>query len=236
MKFKNLRPLIAAAAALAATSANAAVWSSTARYGAYSIGAYSWNNDAWSNKAGPQTIWVNSISNWGVTSTQHNTSGVKTYPHEAIYYGVPINSMNTLTSSWSQTAPAAGSWDFAYDIWDSNNSHEIMIWTNWAGGAQPIAATYNANGAVPTYTNVCVGGACWNVYEGSNGSNATISLLLTSKANSGTVDLKAILRWIESTGYFGNLTIGSVQYGVEISSTNNQPENFNFENYSITWN
>ena len=233
---KYVRPLLAATAAFAAaSSANAAVWSSSAQYGSYSIGSYSWNNDRFSSGAGPQTIWVNNTAQWGAWSQQPNTGGVKAYPHEAIYFGRAINSINTLSSSWNQSTPSYGVWDFAYDIWDTNNSHEIMVWTNWAG-AQPISYIWNSSGPVPKYSNVCVGGSCWNVYEGSNGGNVVISLLRTSKTNSGSVDLKAILRWIESTGYFGNLTIGSVQYGVEITSTNNTGTNFNVNNYTVSWN
>jgi zinc protease len=49
------------------------------------------------------------------------------------------------------------------------------------------------------------------------------------------VDIKALLKWAKSQGIFGNLYIGSVQYGVEITSTNNTGTNFGFNN-GFTWN
>lgn len=236
MKFKRVTPLLAAMMVLVPAAAIAATWSSSAQYGSYSIGSYKWNNDEWGNGHGPQTIWVNSTSNWGVWSQQPNTGGIKSYPNESIYFGRNINSMNTLTSSWNQTTPSYGSWDAAYDVWDSNHSHEIMIWTNWMGGAKPISYNWDSSGnPVPTYSNVCVGNGCWNVYQGSNGSNAVLSFLRTSKTNNSSVDIKSLLKWAESKGIFGNLYIGDVQYGVEITSTNNTGTNFGFTNY-FTWN
>lgn len=235
MKFKWITPLLAATMMLAPTAANAAVWSSSAQYGSYSSGAYSWNNDVFGSGAGPQTIWVNSTSQWGAWSQQPNTNGVKAYPHEGIYFGQAINSMTKLQAGWNQTPPSSGVWDFAFDIWDTNNSHEIMVWTDWKN-AKPISYTWDSTGnPVPKYYNVCVGWSCWNVYEGTNGSNAVISFVRTSTNDNASVDLKAILQWAESTGYFGNLTIGSVQYGVEVTSTNNTGENFNFNNYWVSW-
>jgi hypothetical protein len=235
LKSKWLTPLLAATMTLVPTSANAAVWGSSDKWGSYSIGSYSWSNDVWGSGAGPQSIWVNSTSNWGIWTQQPNTGGIKSYAHEQIYYGRNINSMNTLTSSWNQSTPGYGVWDAAYDVWDSNNSHEIMIWTNWLG-AKPISYNWDSSGnPVPRNYNVCVGNGCWNVYVGSNGSNQVLSFLRTSKTNNSSVDIKALLRWAEGQGIFGNLYIGSVQYGVEVTSTNNSGTNFGFTNY-FTWN
>ncbi|MEO5774439.1 MAG: hypothetical protein ABIQ32_10030 [Sphingomicrobium sp.] len=234
--FKWAAPLVAATSVLVSSAANAAIWSSSDKFGSYSSGSYSWNNDVWGSGAGPQTIWVNSTSSWGTWSQQPNTGGIKSYPHININANKNIDSMNTLTSSWNQTTPSFGSWDAAYDVWDSNHSHEIMIWTNWMGNINPISYNWNSSGQpVPRNSNVCVGGSCWNVYLGSNGANQVLSFLRTSKTNSGSVDIKALLKWAKSQGIFGNLYIGSVQYGVEITSTNNTGTNFGFTNY-FTWN
>lgn len=61
--------------------ANAAVWSSSAQYGSWSSNGYTIANDVWGSGAGPETIWANSSSNWGVWSQQPATNGVKAYPH-----------------------------------------------------------------------------------------------------------------------------------------------------------
>jgi Glycosyl hydrolase family 12 len=230
-----LKPLLAAAFLCAPMAANACVWSSSAQYGSYTSGAFSWNNDEWGSGHGPQTICVNSQTNWNFVSNQPNTGGIKAYPHEAFYVGKALSSVNTLSATLSQSTPSGGAWDAAYDIWDSANQYEIMLWTNWTGAVGPISYNYNSNGAVPVYTNVSVGGGTWNVYEGNNGANNVISFLLTTKSNNKTLDLKAILNWIKSKGYFGNITVGSVQYGVEVTSTNGN-QTFTISNWSLTSN
>ncbi|WP_375779047.1 glycosyl hydrolase [Bradyrhizobium sp. ma5] len=176
--------------------------------------------------AGPQTISVRAVNQWGVWSNQPNTAGIKSYPHEAFNIGKRLSSINTQTSSFNQDVPpSGGAWDVAYDISDSSNQHEIMLWTNYtgnpdgSGNVKPISYHYAPSGAaIPVYSNVNLGGATWNVFEGFNGHNV-ISLLRTSKTNSGTVDIKSILEWIKSKGYFGDINVGAVQYGVEITSS-----------------
>ncbi|MEY9593121.1 hypothetical protein ABIA06_005412 [Bradyrhizobium yuanmingense] len=79
--------------------------------------------------------------------------------------------------------------------------------------------------AIPVYTGADVGGTTWNVFEGWN-NHKVISFLRTSKVNTETVDIKSILQWIKSRGYFGDIVVGSVQYGVEITSS---PGGLNFD-------
>ena len=43
-----------------------AVWSSSDRWGTWSNGGYTLYNNVWGSGYGPQTIWANSYSNWGV--------------------------------------------------------------------------------------------------------------------------------------------------------------------------
>ncbi|MGR9060142.1 glycoside hydrolase family 12 protein (plasmid) [Rhizobium leguminosarum] len=219
--------------------ANAPIWSSNSPYGDFSYGGYSWNNDVWGTGAGPQTISVHAGKQWSVWSNQPNTDGIKSYPHQALNIEKPLSSINTLTSSFNQDVPTGGAWDTAYDIWDSSHQNEIMLWTNYtgnpdgSGNVKPISYHYDRSGAaIPLYRNVNMGGATWNVFTGSNGHNV-ISLLCTSKSDSGTVDIKGILEWLKSKGYFGDIHVGSVQYGVEITSS---PEgmNFNFNNWSVS--
>nr|WP_197727461.1 insulinase family protein [Rhizobium ruizarguesonis] len=225
----------------ALVSAQAPIWSSDAPYGSFSRDGYSWNNDVWGPRAGPQTISVSGVNRWSVWSDQPNTPGIKSYPHVAFNIGKPLSSINTLSSSFNQEVPTGGAWDVAYDIWDSSNKHEIMLWTNYTGNSdgsgnvKPISYHYAPSGAaIPVYSNVNVGGATWNVFEGEGpDGHKVISLLRTSKTNSGTVDIKSILQWIKSKGYFGDIKVGSVQYGVEITSSPGG-KNFNFNNWSVT--
>lgn len=224
---------------VAPVSAKPPIWSSSDPYDNFSRDGYSWNNDVWGAGSGPQTISVSAVNQWGVWSNQPNTAGIKSYPHEAFNIGRPLSSINTLSSSFNQDVPTPGAWDVAYDIWDSSNQYEIMLWTNYtgksdgSGNVKPISHHYAASGgAIPVYSNIDVGGATWNVFEGFNG-HKVISLLCTSKTNSGTVDIKSILQWIKSKGYFGNINVGSVQYGVEITSSPGGM-NFNFNNWTVT--
>lgn len=213
-----------------------AVWSTTAQYGAYSTNGYNFNNDIWGSGAGAQTLWVNSSSNWGVWSDQPNTGGVKSYPNCAKYVDKALSSINSCTSSFNVTVPGSGSYEATYDIWDTNNAYEVMLWMSYTGSVEPISASYNSSGKpVAVVTNLTVGGHTWNVYKGSNGSNAVFSFARTSNTSSGTVDVKAILNWIRSEGWFGNITLGNVEFGYEITSSNGGL-NFDTNSYSVSSN
>jgi len=227
--------------AAASVPAKAPIWSSSAPYGNFSRDGFSWNNDVWGSGAGPQTISVYGANRWSVWSNQPGTGGIKSYPHEAVHIGKPLSAINTLSSTFNQDVPKSGAWDTAYDIWDSSNQHEIMIWTNYTGNSdgsgnvKPISHHYRqdpSGAAISVYTNVDVGGTTWNVFEGNNGHNV-ISLVPTSKSNSGTVDIKGILEWIKSKGYFGDINVGSVHYGVEITSSPGGM-NFKFNDWTVT--
>ncbi|MDX8541694.1 glycosyl hydrolase [Mesorhizobium abyssinicae] len=225
---------------VALVSANAPIWRSSAPYEDFSHGNYSWNNDIWGGKrAGPQTISVYADNRWSVWSNQPNTEGIKSYPHQAFNVGKPLSSIKTLTGSFNQDVPSSGAWDTAYDIWDSSHQNEIMLWTNHtgnpdgSGNVKPISSQYDPSGAaIPVFRNVNVGRANWDVFEGSNGQRV-ISLVRTSKINSGTVDIKGVLEWLKSKGYFGDINVGSIQYGVEITGSPGGA-NFNFKNCSVT--
>lgn len=225
--------------ATAPMPAKAPIWRSSDPYGHFSRDGHTWNNDVWGSGAGPQAISVHEANRWSVWSNQPETGGIKSYPHEAVHIGKPLSAINTLSSTFNQHVPKSGAWDTAYDIWDSSNQQEIMIWTNYTGNSdgsgnvKPISYKYAPSGAsIPVYRNVAVGGTTWNVFEGNNGHNV-ISLVPISKSNSGTVDIKGILEWIKSKGYFGDINVGSVQYGVEITSSPGGM-NFNFDNMTVT--
>ncbi|WP_205620116.1 GH12 family glycosyl hydrolase domain-containing protein [Cohnella thermotolerans] len=236
MKRKFVSLLVAGLISLMiAATAFAAVWSSSDNFASWSNGGYTVYNDVWGSGAGPQTIWANSYSNWGVTSNQPNTGGVKSYPNSTKEINTQLTSLHSLTSSFNVTVPTSGSsFESAYDIWAGNNAHEIMLWMNKYGAVSPIASSWDANGnPVPAYTNVSVGGHTWNVYKGSNGSNDVFSFVRTSNTNSGTVDVLAILNWIKSKGWIGNEIVNRVQFGFEITSSPNA--SFTCNSYSVSY-
>lgn len=214
-----------AALAWAAGPASAAVWSSTGNWGTWSNGGYTLYNNVWGSGAGPQTIWANSFSNWGVWADHPNTGGIKSYPNVTKYVGAPINSLRAVTSSYTVTVPTSGAFETTYDIWDANKANEIMLWLNKTGPIGPIGSYV---------TTVNVGGYSWNVYKGSNGSNNVYSFLNTGYSTSGTVDILSVLRWLENTQHWiGNVTLGDVQFGWEITSSAGGM-NFQTNSYSVS--
>jgi hypothetical protein len=218
-----------------------AVWASSDRWATWSNNGYTLYNNIWGNGHGPQTIWANSYSNWGVWADHPNTSGIKSYPNSTRYVGRRLSSLGSLTSSFNMTLPTGGAWTAAYDIWDSSNQHEIMLWLNYtnnsdgSGNIKPISYNWNAQGnPVPTHWNVSIGGHTWNVFRGHNGGNHVYSFLRTSKTSSGTVDVRAIMNWVRARGWFGDVTVGAVQLGYEITSSSGG-KNFNTNSYSVSY-
>jgi len=210
-----------------------AVWSSSDQWGTWTSGDYTLYNDIWGSGAGTQTIWARTPSNWGVIANHPRTSGVKSYANVSRTLNKTLSSLKTLTSSYNVTVPADGDYETAYDIWANSNAYEIMIWTNQHGAVGPIADSYDSNGAVPAASNVNVGGATWNIYRGSNGSNAVYSFVRTN-SNSGTLDVLAMLNWLKTNGWWADVTIGQFQFGFEISGTAGA-SSFTTNSYSLNF-
>ncbi|MEU1805370.1 hypothetical protein [Streptomyces sp. NPDC019937] len=208
-----LTPLFALLALIgfAAAPAHAATWSSSEQWGNWSTGGYTLYNNIWGSGAGAQSIWANSASDWGVWANHPNTGGIKSYPNAKKVVGKKISAINSLTSSYNVTVPASGAYNTSYDIWDSNHAYEIMLWVNKTGPVGPLGTSQGT---------VTLGGHTWTVYKGSNGSNQVFSFIRSSNSSSGTVDIKSIVNWIKNTkGWFGDVTIGDVQFGYEITSS-----------------
>jgi hypothetical protein len=214
----------AAAVGLAAAPAHAATWSSSAQWGTWSNGGYTLYNDVWGGGAGPQTIWANSYSNWGVWANHPNTGGIKSYPNATRYVGKKLSSLRSVKSSFNVSVPSSGAYETAYDIRDTNNAYEIMLWMNKTGPVGPLGTSQG---------NVSVGGSTWTAYKGSNGSNAVFSFVRASNTNSSTVDVLAVLNWIKnSKHWFSDITLGNVQFGYEITSSSGGL-NFRTNSYSV---
>jgi len=211
----KLLSVVAAAAsavllAVTAAPAHAAVWESSDRWGTWSSGGYTLYNNIWGSGHGTQTIWANSPSNWGVRADHPNTGGIKSYPNATRHIGRRVSALGPVTSSFAVTVPTSGvAFTSAYDIWSADHAHEIMLWMNKYGPVGPL-------GSLQTTTSV--GGHTWSIYRGSNGSNQVYSFVRTSNTSSGTVDVRAIAQWIRAQGWFGDVTIGDVQFGYEITS------------------
>jgi hypothetical protein len=214
------------ATAQAATTAQAAAWESSKLYASDTIGAYTFDNDVWGTGAGPQTIWVNSATKWGVTTDQPNTSGVKSYPHAGRAVNVPLHSLKSVTSSFNETNASGGTWESAYDIWLDHTGTEVMVWTD-SQGQRPLGKK------VASTTS---DGATWDLWAGNNGTNQTYSLVREGNETSGTINLLALLDYIQNTeGSDTNPTLTQVQYGWEFVSTDSTPENFTMNSFSVNY-
>jgi|GEM_PF-3305165 len=245
---KNLK-LVSAALALVSLPlvafAQSWAWTSTYppasnQFATFASGRYIVNMDVWGG-VGTQTINANSGSNWQVITNVASNS-VASYPHvEFNNINQPVNSLSPISSSFTATNASGANYDFAYDIWVGTSSspfqYEVMIWNTW-NGTQPIAKSYTAAGqAVPTYSNVTISGKTYNVYTGVGGSGPhCISFLPTVQSASGTIDITAILQWINSVGYFNdpvNPSLLGIQLGWEFINTFGS-KTFVMNNFSVT--
>lgn len=215
---------VAAVTALAvgAANADAAVYSSSAPYASYSTGGYTLYNDEWGSGHGTQTLWVNSASNWGVYSTQPATNGVKSYPNASKPVGKALNSVSYAGASFNESLPGFGQFESAFDIWLNDYNIEIMIWTD-TQGVGPAGS--------PVGT-VSLDGANWTLYSGNVG-HPVYSFVRSGNTTSGTVSILPFLTYLQNTKhYYWNPTLSYIQYGFEITSTNNTGENFVINSYS----
>ncbi|MFI1357206.1 hypothetical protein ACH4TV_27020 [Streptomyces sp. NPDC020898] len=200
---------------VASAPASAAVWNTCDQYGNTSLNGYTLYNNIWggtpSTPAGPQCTWANSGTNWGTWANHPNTGGIKSYPNSKKVINKTITSLGSLSSSYNVTVPSSGAYNTSYDIWDTDYDYEIMLWVNKTGAVGPLGTSQG---------NVTLGGHTWTVYKGNNGANEVFSFIRTSNSSSGTVNILPILKWIKDTkGWFGNETIGDVQFGFEITSS-----------------
>jgi len=189
-------------------------------------------NDMWgvSGYSVSQTLYACSYSNWYVTATMNNDDGdghVKTYPnsHRDWDSEPAISSLQSVTSTFAETSPGTGIYEDAYDIWlngiADSSSTEVMIWTE-------------NHGQVPAgnqVTTVTLDGRSWAVWKG----NSYIAFVAGSNFTSGTMNLLTFFQWIMGQGWIpGNSTLGQVDYGAELVSTNGMPATFSFSNFSVS--
>lgn len=209
--------------------------------GGWTNGGYYVHNNVWNTEeAGPETLYACSYDNWYVTSTQPDTTSVKAYPNVHLdinnLNGEPLSDYTTITSTFAAATPRVGIYNVAYDIWLDgvgwgNGTTEVMVWMeNYM--QVPLGSVVSPD--------MTFGGETYDVYRytsSSDGGVQVISLLSTTTQTSGSVDLREILDFIVGESWIDeNATINQIGYGVEICSTENQPETFYFTDFSITMN
>jgi len=211
----------------------------------YKTGTFSVANNVWGSGPGPECVWATTSTLWGVTANHPQTGGVKSYPNIGYSPKLLISSINTYTSSFDITVPGnVGSWEAAYDIWlrtpgGGGTRIELMVWM-YTYKTGPISS-------VVASTKPKIGDYTWTVHYGSNGSNATISLVntnpstgATANVTSGTIDVKGILDWLIANnttqyGQFDNTwTLDQVQWGFEISGDGGSTQEFINNCFSVS--
>ena len=207
------------------------VFKTSDRNGGWSTGGYYVHNNMWNSAEalGPETLYACSYHNWYVVSKQTNHAGaVKTYPNvHKDYDNVRISSFNRIRSTFAATSPHVGIYNVAYDIWANgvatSGSTEIMIWTE----------NFKQVPAGNKVARVGLGGRTYNVWKTSD--NHYIALVPTAVMKSGSIDLLAIFKWLMSKGWLpANSTLGQIDFGVEIVSTDDRNATFTFTDFSIT--
>jgi hypothetical protein len=204
-------------------------------------GNYYVTNDTWN--AGhygglSQSLYVCGYDNWYTIAAMNNDTGdgaVKTSPNvQETWYPTPtrLSDWKSITSHYSEVPPGTGkdygTWEFEYDIWLNgivdSKSTEVMIWT-FDNGQSP-------NGSLSgTFTSR---GHTYDVYR-SPAPNQYIAFVDKTGKLSGNVDLTAFFNYVISKGWIpGSSTLYQICHGVELVSTNNKPEKFAFNDFSIS--
>jgi hypothetical protein len=162
----------------------------------------------------------------------NNDSGdgaVKTYPnvHEDFGSAPAISSYTTISSSFAHAGPHVGIYEFAYDIWlngvASTGSTEVMIWTD----------NFNQVPSGSVQETVTLGTQSYKVYK----SGSYIAFVDTTNVTSGTVNLLDVFNHIIGKGWIpSNSTLGAIDYGIELVSTNSTDATFSVTSFTLTAN
>ena len=157
------------------------------------------------------------FNNWN--GSGWNGSGAQT--------DTPIGRIEKLTGTFAENMNANPRTDAeaAYDIWLSGTSgpDEIMIWID--------NANRGTGGAAQIGTGT-FGGQKWTLLQYHGGE---VIWSLNASEQSGTVDILAMLRDLQSRGLASSgAAISQVDFGFEICSTGGVPETFSVSRYTLT--
>jgi len=196
--------------------------------GGYYVHNNLWNATSYSGTKG--TTQVCSYHSWNHVASATNTGdgAVKTYPNvHKDYSGRSISSFTTLSSQFAHVSPGAGIYDVAYDLWlNGVPNDEVMVWTD--NLRQTPAGTRFAS-------NVSLSGHSWDVYATSGNGYIAFVPSNGARLTSGTIDLKAMLNYLVSTGRrAASDTVDQICYGVEVVDTAGAARTWNFTNFAIT--
>lgn len=201
--------------------------------GGWSNGGYYVHNNMWnSSRYSPctETLYAWSFDNWCVVAHMNNNTGdgaVKTYPNvHKNYDSVPISSFRSIASTFAETSPQVGIYNFTYDIWVNGiatpGCTEIMIWND----------NYNQVPGGRYSQDITFGGRAYRVYKRTD--SGYIAFVSSDNFTSGTVDLLEMMNWTIGRGWLpANSTLNQICFGVEIVSTDDTEATFQVTDFSI---
>lgn len=196
------------------------------------------HNNMWNAKryAVTQTLRAFGHNKWSVTAKADNSKhdgAVKTYPniHKDYHnwqtgHEPRLSDLGAITSTFAATSPHVGIYNVAYDIWLNGvpGNREVMIWTE--NFHQVPAGHAFARG-------VTFSGHAWDVY--ATPDNHYLALVAREPLTHGSLNLKEILDYLTTHGRIQkDATLGAIDFGVEIVSTEGKPATFTFSDFSIS--
>jgi hypothetical protein len=197
------------------------------------LGGFYITNDTWNaaNYQLSQTMYICDYSNWYVVANMNNNQhdgAVKTYPnvHKDFNNMPKVSSFATITSSFAESGPHVGIYQYAYDIWLNgvgDGANEVMIWND----------NFGQTPAGSKVATVSFDGRTYNVFKTSD--NGYIALVDTANTTAGTINIKAMIDYLVSKGWLpASSTLGQIDYGAELVSTNGANATFRVTNFSLT--
>jgi hypothetical protein len=197
--------------------------------GGFYVDADTWNAASYQVS---QTMYVCDYNNWYAVAKMDDAAhdgAVKTYPNVHKDFGASpaISSFNAISSTFAHAGPHVGLYEFAYDIWlngvASSGSTEVMIWTD----------NFKQVPSGSVQETVTFDGQSYQVYK----SGSYIAFVDTNNVTSGTVNLLAFFDHIIAKGWIPSTsTLGAIDYGVELVSTDGTDATFVVNDFSLTTN
>jgi hypothetical protein len=179
-----------------------------------------------------QTLHATSPGSWYVTANMPGgNTAVVSFPDasEEYYYKNTLTGWSAIFSSFAENMnqTSATSAEAAYDIWLNGWRNEVMIQHDIInrGSCSVLAiASFGGSGGVPVQGwNLCTYGS------------ELIWQLRGAPEQAGSVDILAMLTWLERHGYLPQASeLVNISYGFEICSTGGRPETFTVSRFSIS--
>jgi hypothetical protein len=220
-------------------------------------------NNCWADPSCEQILSANSFGDWQVSADEPAGNGsVRTAPEAQQQFNnwcpsshtwsnlvengcgsttdTPISALSELTSTYAESTPhnsqTIAQW--AWDNWLSNDAgypDEVMVWIDNNGRCN------SGSFGTQVHAPVTFAGQEWTPHQYPNSSEFIWSLDGPGGAGtcaqqaSGTVDLLALLKWMQANGYAAPGAAISLIDGVwEICSTGGALETFRVSSYSVT--